>query len=59
MAKKQDKKEVKFACDNCKYFTDKCEHESNLRIILKRRIETITYKSLDKKEECKFCSVKD
>ena len=59
MAKKQDKKEVKFACDNCKYFTDKCEHKSNIQIILKRRVETIQYKSLDKKEKCKLCLDKD
>lgn len=56
MAKKQDKKEVKFACDNCKYFSDRCEHASNLKIILKRRIESLEYKSLDKKEDCKFCT---
>ena len=53
MAKKQ------VLCDNCKFFTDKCEHESNLRIILKRRIETIGYKSLDKKTECEFYISKD
>lgn len=57
---KTSKKEVKqFACDNCKYFTDKCEHESNIQIILKRRVETIGYKSLEKKEKCKLCLDKD
>ena len=55
MAKKQEK----FACDNCKYFTDKCEHQSNLLILLNKRIETVTYKSLDKKEDCEHCTVKD
>lgn len=54
MAKKQDKKEVKFKCDTCKFFTDKCEHSSNQLIILKKRIETLTYKSLDKKAKCEF-----
>lgn len=48
MAKKQD------LCDNCKFFTDKCEHESNLLVILKKRIETVTYKTLDKKSDCEF-----
>ena len=55
MAKKQEK----FACDNCKYFTDKCEHQSNLLILLNKRIEKVTYKSLDKKEDCEHCTVKD
>lgn len=50
MANKQKKV---FKCDDCKYFTDKCEHQSNTIINLKRRIETIEYKSLDKKEKCK------
>lgn len=53
MAKKQ------VLCDNCKYFTDKCEHPSNLLILLDKRIETVTYKTLDKKTECEFCTVKD
>ena len=45
-------KKDKFLCDNCKFFTDKCEHASNLLIKVKGRLETITYKSLDKKAEC-------
>jgi len=53
------KKEKKVLCDNCIYFTDKCEHASNLKILLKRRIETVSYKSLEKKTECEFCTVKD
>ena len=53
MAKKQ------VLCDKCKYFTDKCEHQSNLLILLDKRIETVTYKTLDKKTECEFCTVKD
>lgn len=48
------KKEKQILCDSCIFFTDKCEHESNLRVFLKRRIETVTYKSLDKKTECEF-----
>lgn len=48
-----------YKCDGCKYFTDKCEHPSNTQIILKRRIETVVYKSLEKKEKCKLCSGKD
>lgn len=55
MAKKKDQEKTeRFKCDNCIYFTDKCEHSSNLRVFLKRRIETITYKSLDKKKKCGF-----
>ena len=53
------KKKEEFACDNCKYFTDKCEHQSNLLVFVKRRIETVTYKSLDKKEDCEFCTGKN
>ena len=48
MAKKQEK----FLCDNCKFYIDKCEHQSNLLILLNKRIETVTYKTLDKKEKC-------
>ena len=48
-----------FACNNCKFFTNKCEHQSNLLISLNMRVETIKYKSLDKKTECEFCTVKD
>lgn len=55
MAKKKEQKNIeRFKCDNCAFFTDKCEHSSNLRIFLKRRIETVTYKSLDKKKKCGF-----
>ena len=43
-----------YLCDNCKYFTDKCEHESNIFIKLERRIEKIAYKSLEKKKSCYF-----
>ena len=53
MAKKQ------VLCDNCTFFTDKCEHQSNLRIVVNKRLETITYKTLDKKTECEFCMGKD
>ena len=43
-----------FVCNNCKFFTDKCEHPSNLLILVHKRIETLTYKTLDKKSECEF-----
>lgn len=48
MAKKQ------VLCDKCKYYSDKCEHQSNLLIHLCGRLETIGYKSLDKKTECEY-----
>lgn len=52
------KKKEEFVCDNCKYFTDKCEHQSNLLILLHKRIEKITYKTLDKKEKCDYVQPK-
>lgn len=55
MVKKKEQENIEsFKCDNCAFFTDKCEHSSNLRVFLKRRIEITTYKSLEKKKECGF-----
>ena len=54
MAKKE--KEEKILCDTCKFFIDgKCEHESNIKYFIHRRIETKGYKSLKTKKECEFC----
>ena len=41
-------------CDDCKYFTDKCEHTSNIYIKLERKIEKKAYISLEKKNSCWF-----
>ena len=43
-----------FVCNNCKFFTNKCEHQSNLLVILNKRIETVKYKTLEKKTECDY-----
>jgi len=57
MAKKV--KEVS-ACDDCQFYIDgKCEHESNIKYFIHKRIETKGYKSLETKKRCKFCLVKD
>ena len=47
------KKEM-FLCDDCIYFSDKCEHKSNVFIKLQRRIEKKSYISLKKKKVCDF-----
>ena len=48
------KKEKQVLCANCVYFTDKCEHKSNLIVHVKNRLETICYKSKEKRTECEF-----
>lgn len=47
------KKEL-FLCDDCKFFTDKCEHESNKMVELQKRIEKQAYISLERKKNCRF-----
>lgn len=66
MAKKKILKETKKAeevkklCPECKYFIEnKCEHKSNIKYILEKRIEKKAYISLVQKTECEFCSPKD
>ena len=55
MAKKKQE-EIKSLCDTCKFYIDgKCEHESNIKYFIHRRIETKGYKSLETKKECEFC----
>ena len=55
MAKKKEN-----VCITCQhYINGKCEHESNIKYFIHRRIETKGYKSLDKKLECEFCSIKN
>lgn len=49
MAKKE-----KYICDNCKYFTGLCAHNSNKRIKVLRRLQKIDYIRTDKKKECEF-----
>ena len=44
MTKKVDKE---FLCDSCKYFTDKCEHISNIIICLHKKVEKIQYRNID------------
>lgn len=41
-----------FLCDDCKYFTDKCEHPSNVYIKLERRIEKKAYILTEKQKTC-------
>lgn len=41
-----------FLCDDCKFFTDKCEHESNKYIKLHRKIEKIAYYITEKVKKC-------
>lgn len=53
MAKKNIK-EQKYLCDDCQFFTDKCEHKSNIIIKLHRRIEKIDYICKNKKRSCAF-----
>lgn len=44
----------KVLCDTCVYFNDKCVHCSNLIVHVRNRLETIGYKSEEKKSECEF-----
>lgn len=45
----------KVLCDTCVYYPNgKCMHRSNLYIAVKNRLETIGFKSLEKKSECEF-----
>lgn len=58
MAKK--KEETKYICSDCAFWkNDKCEHASNIKILLKKRIEKRVYKSLEQKTECEFCLIKN
>ena len=41
-----------FLCDDCKYFTDKCEHPSNIYIKLERKIEKKAYILTEKQKAC-------
>ena len=41
-----------FLCDDCKYFTDKCEHPSTVYIKLERRIEKKAYILTEKQKTC-------
>ncbi|WP_405316559.1 hypothetical protein [Faecalibacillus faecis] len=41
-----------FLCDDCKYFTDKCEHPSNVYIKLERKIEKKAYILTEKQKAC-------
>lgn len=41
-----------FLCDDCKYFTDKCEHPSNVYIKLERKIEKKAYILTEKQKIC-------
>ena len=41
-----------FLCDDCKYFTDKCEHPENIYIKLERKIEKIAYILIEKQKVC-------
>lgn len=60
MAKEETKKKPQVLCKKCKFYIDKkCEHESNIKYFIHRRIETKGYKSLETKTECKFCSEQD
>ena len=48
-----------FLCPNCKYFINNvCEHYSNIKIIIKKRIEKRVYKSLEQKTECDYVEPK-
>ena len=47
------KKEI-FLCDDCKFFTDKCEHESNKIIEIHKKVEKMTYICAERKKNCKF-----
>ena len=44
----------KFLCDNCKFFTGLCTHNSNKIIKVHGRHEQIDYKTIDKQQKCKF-----
>lgn len=61
MAKKTQETEKKsqrtqVVCKKCKFYIDnKCEHESNIKYFIHKRIETKGYKSLETKKECEFC----
>lgn len=45
----------KVLCDTCVYYRDsRCGHRSNLYITVKNRLETVGFKSLEKKSECEF-----
>lgn len=41
-----------FLCDDCKYFTDKCEHSSNVYIKLERKVEKKAYVLTEKQKAC-------
>ena len=48
------KKEKEPKCNNCLFFINNvCEHESNIKILLKKRIEKKEYISKELKTVCK------
>lgn len=62
MAKKTEetKKKLQVLCKKCQFYIEgKCEHESNIKYFVHKRIETKGYKSLEKKSECEYCLIKD
>lgn len=55
MAKKKEN-----VCKTCQfYIDDKCEHSSNIKYLIHRRIEKKEYISLKPKESCEFCLTKN
>ena len=47
------KKKQEILCTTCQFFIEgKCEHPSNYKILLKKRIEKKVYKSTDVKKNC-------
>lgn len=48
-----------YLCPNCRFFiNNRCEHYSNIKIIIKKRIEKKVYISLNQKAECKYVQPK-
>lgn len=51
--------DVKFLCPDCKFFiNEKCEHYSNIKILIKKRVEKKVYISLNQKTECDYVQPK-
>ena len=44
----------KFLCDNCKFFTGLCTHNSNKIIKVRGRLEQISYKTTNKQQKCEY-----
>ena len=49
----------KYVCSDCKlYINNTCAHESNIKILLQKRVQKKVYKNIKLKTECNYVQPK-